>query len=164
MIQYAIKCTDGHEFDSWFQSASAFDKLVAAGMVSCVVCGGTNVVKAIMTPRVRTGRKAATLPDMGDTRETDLPVPSDPTPKPSSNPLSEAKNPAEQALADLRKKVEANADYVGKDFAAEARAMHLGDTPVRSIYGEAGLEEAKQLVEDGVPVAPLPFRPNRKIN
>jgi hypothetical protein len=150
MIQYALKCADGHQFDSWFQSAAAFDKLVAAGMVSCVVCGGAKVEKAIMTPRVRTARGAG--PD----------VPADPTP--SAGPLSQPASPAEQAMADLRKKVEENADYVGKDFVSEARAMHDGDTPQRSIYGEAGLDEAKQLIEDGVPVAPLPFMPNRKTN
>lgn len=150
MIQYALKCADGHQFDSWFQSAAAFDKLVAAGMVSCVVCGGAKVEKAIMTPRVRTARGAGGDPD----------VPAAAVPGPLSQPAS----PAEQAMADLRKKVEENADYVGKDFVTQARAMHDGDTPSRSIYGEAGLDEAKQLIEDGVPVAPLPFMPNRKTN
>ena len=65
------------------------------------------------------------------------------------------------------RKVEENSDYVGKDFATEARAMHLGETPERSIYGEARLEEAKELIEEGIPVAPLPFMPfmpNRKTN
>ena len=150
MIQYALKCANGHEFDSWFQSAAAFDKLVSAGMVSCVVCGGAKVEKAVMTPRVRTARGAVVATD----------VPGDPAPGPLSQPAS----PAEQAMAELRKKVEENADYVGTDFASEARAMHDGDKPHRSIYGEAAVGEAKQLVEDGVPVAPLPFLPNRKTN
>lgn len=150
MIQYALKCADGHEFDSWFQSATAFDKLVSAGMVSCVVCGGAKVEKAIMTPRVRTARAAVTTPVAPD-----QPVP---------GPLSQPASPAEQAMAELRKKVEETADYVGTDFASEARAMHDGDTPHRSIYGEAGVDEAKQLIEDGVPVAPLPFMTNRKTN
>jgi len=150
MIQYALKCADGHEFDSWFQSAAAFDKLMSAGMVSCVVCGGAKVEKAIMTPRVRTARRAVAAPDVPD--------------EPAPGPLSQPASPAEQAMAELRKKVEENADYVGKDFASEARAMHDGDTPHRSIYGEAAVDEAKKLVEDGVPVAPLPFMPNRKTN
>ena len=150
MIQYALKCADGHQFDSWFQSADAFDKLVTAGMVSCVVCGGAKVEKAIMTPQVRTARGAGEAP-----AAPDAPVP---------GPLSQPASPAEQAMADLRRKVEENADYVGKDFVSEARAMHDGDTPPRSIYGEAGLDEAKQLIKEGVPVAPLPFMPNRKTN
>lgn len=150
MIQYALKCADGHEFDSWFQSAAAFDKLVSAGMVSCVVCGGGKVEKAVMTPRVRTARGAVVTPA----------APGDPVPGPLSQPAS----PAEQAMAELRKKVEENADYVGTDFATQARAMHDGDTPVRSIYGEAKVADAKQLIEDGVPVMPLPFSPGRKTN
>jgi len=150
MIQYALKCAEGHEFDSWFQSAAAFDKLAGAGMVSCAVCGSAKVAKAIMTPRVQAARKAATKPV-------------DPA-KPKPGPLSQPTNAAEQAVAELRKKVEENADYVGLSFAQEARAMHDGDAPERSIYGEAGAEEAKQLIEDGISVLPLPFMSNRKTN
>jgi hypothetical protein len=78
--------------------------------------------------------------------------------------LSQPDNPQEQALADLRRKIEANSDYVGMNFAQEARAMHDGDAPVRSIYGEARIDEARKLIEEGVPVAPLPFVPGRKAN
>ena len=70
----------------------------------------------------------------------------------------------EAALKALREKVEANSDYVGDRFAAEARAMHLGDKPNRPIHGEAKIAEAKSLIEDGVPVVPLPFAPRRKVN
>ncbi|MEO9781124.1 MAG: DUF1178 family protein [Sedimentitalea sp.] len=141
MIQYALKCAEGHSFDSWFQSASAFDKLMQSGMISCAVCGGTDVEKAIMAPSVRNARKDK-----------------------DARALSTPANPAEQALAELRKKIEKNSDYVGMNFAAEARAMHEGTAPERSIYGEAKADEARKLVEDGVPVAPLPFTPNRKTN
>lgn len=78
--------------------------------------------------------------------------------------LTAPRNTAEQALAAMRKKVEASSEYVGMNFAAEARAIHAGDAPERSIYGEARFEEAKALIEDGVPVAPLPFTPTRKAN
>ncbi|WP_146344413.1 DUF1178 family protein [Falsiphaeobacter marinintestinus] len=147
MIQYALKCADGHKFDSWFQSASAFDKLNGAGMVTCSICGNSDVEKAIMTPRVRPARVAAT-----------------PLAEPDQGTLSTPDTPAEKAITEIRRKIEENADYVGKDFAAEARAMHDGDTPERSIYGEARIDEARALLEDGVPVAPLPFMPSRKIN
>lgn len=139
MIQYALKCANGHSFDSWFQSADAYDKLASAGMVSCVVCGSTDVAKAVMTPRVQSARAAA----------PSITAPAD---------------PKEQALADLRRKVEENSDYVGLNFAAEARAIHDGEAPERSIYGEARPDEARALIEDGVPVAPLPFMPQRKTN
>ena len=151
MIQYALKCSEGHTFDSWFQSAEAFDKLSASSMVTCMVCGCAQVEKAIMTPRVRPARKAQTQPKSKALAAGDIDVAS-----PAPN--------VEKALAELRRKVEENSDYVGKDFASEARKIHLGEAPDRAIYGEAKLDEAKALVEDGVPVAPLPFVPSRKTN
>lgn len=146
MIQYSLKCADGHTFDSWFQSAQAFDKLAAAGMVSCAICGLAKVEKAVMAPRVQAARDVAVAPPSG------------------AGALSKPANPKEQALADLREKVEKNSDYVGMGFASEARAMHDGDAPERAIYGEARAEDAKKLIEDGIPVLPLPFLPNRKTN
>ncbi|MCI5098182.1 MAG: DUF1178 family protein [Rhodobacteraceae bacterium] len=154
MIQYSLKCAEGHTFDSWFQSAEAFDKLAAAGMVSCAVCGGTKVEKAIMAPRVRPARSATGVKD--DAQPT--------TEAPTAPALSTQNAELEQALTEMRRQVEQNSDYVGEDFASEARAMHLGDAPERSIYGEAKPDEAKALIEDGIPVAPLPFMPNRKTN
>lgn len=148
MIKYTLKCSKDHRFDSWFQSAEAFDKLKAAGMVSCGICGETEVEKAIMAPRVRPARSAATEPAEAE----EIPA------------LSAPSGEAEQALAALKKQIEENSDYVGKDFAREARAIHEGDAPERAIYGETNPEDARSLIEDGVPVAPLPFRPSRKSN
>ena len=103
-------------------------------MVVCSVCGTSEVKKAMMTPRVNAAKSR-------------------------SGALSEPASPAEQAMAELKKKIEANSDYVGNDFAREARAMHEGESPERAIHGEA-----KKLIEDGGPVMPLPFNPNRKAN
>ena len=143
MIQYSLKCENDHSFDSWFASADAYDKLADNGMVSCAVCGSTKVSKAIMAPRVRTtkGKEAPAAPT-----------------------LPTEKSVAEQAMAKMRAKVEQNSEYVGTNFATEARSMHLGDAPERAIYGEAKPEEAKSLIEDGIPVTPLPFVPTRKSN
>ncbi len=161
MINYTLKCAKDHRFDSWFQSAEAFDKLKASGMVACAVCGDTKVEKAMMAPRVRPARKAASAPPPSEpaaSSEAPAPTPS------AAGALSTPASPAEQALRDLRKHIEANSDYVGKDFASQARAMHEGSAPERAIYGEAKPEEAKALIEDGVPVAPLPFAIGRKTN
>jgi len=177
MIQYSLKCDDGHTFDSWFQSAAGFDKLAANGLISCAVCGIGSVEKAIMTPRVRPGRKAVSgrgepevVPTDNSGGDQSKPT-GDPAQgggqvaKPSTEgALSRPANEAEQAMADLRRKVEDNSDYVGQDFVTQARAMHEGDAPGRSIYGEAKLDEAKALIEEGIPVLPLPFMPNRKTN
>ncbi|SHE86519.1 hypothetical protein SAMN05444279_11041 [Ruegeria intermedia] len=144
MIQYALKCSNGHGFDSWFQSADAYDKLAKAGMVTCTQCGCTSVEKAVMTPRLSSARSTQA-----------------PAPRAEAAP---SKAEIERVLKELRAKVEANSDYVGRDFAREARKIHLGEAPERPIYGEARAEEAKALIEDGVPVAPLPFVPSRKTN
>ncbi|WP_120502569.1 DUF1178 family protein [Roseovarius sp. EL26] len=149
MIQFTLKCDQDHRFDSWFQSADAFDKLKAAGMVTCAICGSGRVQKAIMAPRVQASRSKATTPAVE-------PV------KSEAGALSPST--AEQALAELKKKVEDNSEYVGMNFAQEARDMHEGTAPERAIYGEAKPEDAKKLIEDGVPVAPLPFIPGRKAN
>ena len=151
MIQYALKCSSDHSFDSWFQSAAAFDKLSAAGMVTCAVCGCDQVEKAVMTPQVRPARKAVVKSEPVEAATGQVGV---------STPSTEIEN----VLSELRRKVEENSDYVGHDFAKEARKIHLGDSPERAIYGEAKPEEARALVEDGVPVTPLPFIPLRKAN
>jgi len=142
MIRYALTCAEGHRFESWFQSADAFDTLLDAGMLCCAVCGGASVEKCLMAP------------SLGSERETAAP------PRPLSRPAS----PAERALAELKRKVEAESDYVGLRFAQEARDMHEGTTPRRTIHGEARFDEAKKLIEEGVPIAPLPFTPGRKTN
>jgi hypothetical protein len=141
MIRYALKCPDGHRFDSWFQNAAAFDALAAAGHVTCPDCGATQVEKCLMTPDLRKPPVPAAAP-------------------PALAPETER----EQAMAALKRRIEAESDYVGPRFAREARAMHDGEAPERPIYGEAKPEEALALLEDGVPVAPLPFTPTRKTN
>lgn len=142
MIRFALKCPADHGFESWFQSGAAFDSLKSAGHVACPVCGDTGVEKTLMAPTVRPARDAA----------------------PARPDLSAPASDAERALAELRRKVEENSEYVGLDFVTEARRIHDGDAPLRAIYGEARMDEAKKLIEDGVPVAPLPFLPQRKTN
>ena len=140
MIRYALKCAENHAFESWFQSAEAFDGLAARGLVTCAICGGTEVSKAMMAPGVASAEDA---PD---------------------RPLATPTHPAEAALRALRKHVEKTSTYVGGNFAREARAMHLGDVPEKPIYGQAGPEEAKALIEDGIPILPLPGVPGDKSN
>ncbi|MEL7257834.1 MAG: DUF1178 family protein [Pseudomonadota bacterium] len=148
MIKFTLKCDQDHRFESWFQSSDAFDKLKCAGMVTCSICGSEVVEKAIMAPTVRASRSAAVAPAEGT------------QPPALTTPTTEM----EQALAALKKQVEENSEYVGMNFASQARDIHDGLAPNRAIHGEAKPEEARKLIEDGVPVSPLPFIPNRKTN
>ena len=142
MIRYSLTCDNGHRFESWFQSAAAYDTLSGKALVSCAFCGSTVVDKALMAPMVRTDQPATT----GALTTTPAPT------------------ALERKLTEMRKKIEETSDYVGLSFAAEARAMHDGDIPERSIYGEARADEARALIEDGIPVVPLPFLPKRQAN
>ncbi len=145
MIRYTLKCSSGHDFESWFASAQGFEDQKARGFVACPVCGSDAVEKALMAPSVRHSR---------------LPAPD----KATARPLTTPQDGREHALAELRRQVEANSEYVGMNFVAEARRIHAGSAPERSIHGEAKPEEARKLIEDGVPVAPLPFLPKQKSN
>lgn len=135
MIRYAMRCDQGHDFEGWFRSASAFDATRAAGHVACTECGSVVVEKSLMAPAVPAPRKAG-APQDG----------------------------RRAAIEALRREIESKSDYVGPRFADEARAIHEGRAPGRSIHGEARLDDARKLVEDGIAVAPLPFVPRQKAN
>ncbi|RMD48410.1 MAG: DUF1178 family protein [Alphaproteobacteria bacterium] len=138
MIRYALRCPEGHEFESWFQSAAAFDRLCESGMISCAVCGATGVEKALMAPRVAAARDEAGGPEGG-------------------GPLSRPAHPAEIVLRALKRHIREHTEDVGERFAEEARAIHLGEAPRRGIRGKAAPDEARALREEGIPVAPIPF-------
>lgn len=159
MIRYTLRCAQGHEFDSWFASSSTYDKLVSAGQVSCAICGDADVKKTLMAPRVSPSdaKAAPPRPERPDAPKPEsVPATAEPAPM-----LSAPSSPLEAAIRALRKQVESNADNVGRDFPRLAREMHQGETDSRAIYGEASREEAVELMEDGVPVAPLPWTSRR---
>ena len=160
MIRYSLKCPAGHGFDSWFQNAGAYAGLAAAGLLSCPVCGSAEVEKTLMAPSVRPARSAEARTEA----RTEARAGAMPPAKPRAASLAEPQSELEVALAALRRQIEENSEYVGLNFATEARKMHAGDAPERAIHGEAKPEEARAMIEDGLPVAPLPFLPARKVN
>lgn len=165
MIRYALTCDQEHRFESWFQSASAFDGLMERGLVLCEVCGSKQVKKALMTPGVPVKSNASpsvpdAVPEMPAEPAASVPAPA----QAASGPLSSPGSQMEEMMKKLRDHVDANSTYVGQDFAQEARDMHLGDTPERQIHGEASAEEARELLEDGIPILPLPGVPKSRSN
>jgi hypothetical protein len=143
VIRFALTCEHGHGFDAWFSSGASYDEQTEAGAIVCPSCGSAEVSKAPMAPAVLRGKR----------RE-------------SSQTAREAESPAgadgKQTYAflkGLREHLKANADDVGKAFPEEARKIHYGETEERNIYGEASLEEAKALHEEGIPALPLPPLP-----
>ncbi len=144
MIRYDLACSKGHPFDGWFRDSAAFDDQAAKGDVTCPVCGDTAVAKQLMTPGI---------PVKGN-RKPDKPVA-------MHAGLRDSKTLAlVEAIRELRRHVEENAEYVGDKFAEEARKIHYEETDARGIYGEATPDEARELLEEGITVAPLPRLPD----
>jgi hypothetical protein len=139
VIVYRIACGQGHEFEGWFKNSAAYDKQQAQGALACPVCGDADIRKAPMAPSVSSS---------GSKKETPPPMTLDP-------------QKTRQFMAGFRKFVEKNAEYVGPRFPEEARKIHHGETEDRHIYGEATLKEAKELVDEGITIAPLPSDPDK---
>ena len=137
MIRYALRCAEGHEFESWFPDSGAYERLRKRGLVVCPECGSTEVGKAIMAPAVvgpehaGAERRAETLVD-------------------------DERRQVRAMVARLRRDIEANTVDVGARFPEMARAIHQGDEPEQAIRGRASPKEARALIEEGVQVMPMP--------
>lgn len=143
MIVFDLRCSAGHVFEAWFASSAAFDRQRADGLLLCPSCGDTDVGKAVMAPRV--------------------------APKGNSRPAEPAAAAARAMLATIAAaQAEAlpRSRWVGRGFAEQARAMHDGTRAHEVIHGQATADEARALVDDGVPVAPLlvPIAPPDALN
>lgn len=137
MIVYDLVCHQAHRFEAWFGSSSDFDDQRARGLLACPVCGTASVEKAVMAPAVpaKSNQKADRQSLAND------------------DPMAR--------LLMLQREFEAQSEYVGDRFAAEARAIHRAGEQ-RSVHGEASPEEVKALHEEGVSLLPLPFRPRAR--
>ena len=131
MIKYKLICENSHEFEGWFQNSAAFEAQSASGQLACPACSTVKVTKAIMAPSVSSRSGTGVLND-------------------------EARQQAAAFFAKVRAEVEAKAEYVGPRFADEARRIHNEASEPKAIYGEATLDDAKALSDEGVPVFPLP--------
>ena len=138
MIKYQLICDADHEFEGWFRDSADFDTQSERSLVECPACGSLEVRKAIMAPAIAKKGSASR-----DAR------------------LSEIRQDMAKAVERARDYVEKNFDYVGDKFSEEARKIHYGETKERAIYGEASGKEVKELVDEGVPVAPVPGAPKK---
>jgi hypothetical protein len=139
MIRYALVCDHDHEFEGWFASSTDFDDQQGRGLLDCPVCASKAVRKQIMAPAVAGTKRTV--------REA---------------PPAQMQAMMMEAAGRIRRHVEENFDDVGDAFAKEARAIHEGRAEDRGIYGQASPKEVRDLIEDGVPVAPLPPEPPKK--
>jgi hypothetical protein len=137
LINFSLVCENAHEFEGWFRSGDDFEAQAKRGLVNCPNCGSHKVEKALMAPAVSTGRKQEKI----------------------ALAMGEAQKQAVAQLKAMAEKIRENADYVGDKFAEEARKINFGETDARGIYGEATIEEAKSLAEDGVEFMSVPIFP-----
>jgi hypothetical protein len=135
MILFDLQCAKGHGFEAWFRNGEAYEAQAAANEIACPICGDVDIRKAPMAPRIAKTR--------------------------SGKDEEKRRQAAEimRELAELRRKIEENCDYVGDRFAEEARKIHYGEAKHRDIYGEATAEEAAQLSEEGIAFSRIPWLP-----
>ena len=146
MIVFDLSCAEGHRFEGWFGSSDDFVAQQASGMLTCPQCGSAEVAKAPMAPAV---------PAKSSQRD-------EPARKSGASPMTNLAIPPEvqqamRALAQAQAKALSESRWVGDGFAEESRAMHYGEREVEAIHGKATLKQAKDLIEEGIQVAPLPF-------
>lgn len=130
VILYDLKCANDHTFEAWFRDGESYDDQVAAGEITCPLCGDGEVCKAPMAPRVQ-----------------------------SKSVEGETLARAAKALRGLHDHVEKNFDNVGDRFPEEARKIHYGEVEKRNIYGRASIEEARCLNDEGIEFGTLPKVP-----
>jgi hypothetical protein len=178
MIHYQLQCAQGHGFDGWFKNSASFDDQAKAGFVACPSCNSTAVTRALMAPALGRGTRKFETSVKAEAAKPDQTQP-DATPSAAgavaesqdSLPIAASRGAAaaiaENGLPDnvrallqrLRAEVERSCDYVGANFAEEARRIHYGETDPRGIYGEATATEAEALSEEGIDIGVLPWLP-----
>lgn len=132
MIAYTLRCAKNHEFEGWFKNSDAYDDQRKTRKIECPVCGDRKIDRAPSRPNISTG-------------------------KTQSAAREEAARKTRALLREFRRHVESTHENVGDRFAEEARKIHYGETDTRDIYGKASADEARDLIEEGVAVAPLPW-------
>jgi hypothetical protein len=159
MIHYQLRCSQDHGFDGWFKDSATFEQQAKLGLIECPECGGTEVERALMAPALARRVSMPVLVEAPQPPSAAAAAP--PAEVPAEVKLAGGRMPAQvvAVLQRIRAEVEKNCDYVGPDFADEARKMHHGETGPRSIYGEATEEEAESLADEGIDVGRIPWVP-----
>jgi hypothetical protein len=138
VIKYSLSCDNGHSFEGWFSTSSDFDQQVASGFLTCPVCNSAAISKSLMAPSVSTARKKEAKQQMA---------------------MDLARREAMAKLREAVSHIRANAEDVGEKFPEEARKIHYGEADARGIIGEASLSDVRELLDEGIEIAPLPDLP-----
>ena len=135
MIKYNLICNNNHEFESWFSDSKEFEKLNGKNLLECIYCSSKKIDKSIMAPMISYPKK-----NYEQIQET-------------SEILKNEKN----ELLQLRKFIEKNFDYVGKDFSKKVREVYYDNKSKKAIYGTTTSEERDELAEEGIDLISIPW-------
>lgn len=155
MIRFSLRCKEGHEFEAWFRTGDTYERQAKRGEVRCPDCGSAKVAKAIMAPSIARGGQQRAEPATQVEAAAPAAEPAKP-PAPAPAEMHVA-GKMREALREMRRFIEKNAEYVGPRFADEARKMHRGAAEERSIYGEASDAEAEALKDEGIEFGRIPW-------
>ena len=154
MILFDLKCGKGHVFEAWFRDGATAEKQIAGRKIACPSCGTAKVEKAPMAPRIGKGGRPAAA-------ESGTAEPNQPQGAVMTKEMASKAVQLRKELGELRKKIEANCDYVGGQFAEEARKIHYRETEPRGIYGETSEEQARELTDEGIEFSRVPWLPRQ---
>ena len=162
MILYRLRCSKGHEFESWFKDSKTYERQEKKSLIGCAVCGDAKVARAPMAPRLNKGSGKGTKTVEVEKPAAGAPAtPQAPTAEQQQMAALAKHMPKElrEALLKVRAEVEKNCEHVGDKFADEARKIHYGESDKRGIYGETSPEQAEALAEEGIEVSRIPWVP-----
>jgi hypothetical protein len=135
MIKYNLKCQNDHEFQSWFSDSNEFDNLKKKKLLECIYCSSKKINKSIMAPMVNSTKEK--------NNETKI--------------LSEILQNEKNKLVKLRRFVENNFEYVGKNFSRRVREVYYDKESKKTFYGTTTQEERKELEDDGIDLLSIPW-------
>ena len=150
MIKYSLKCVEkncnkNEPFDGWFQNSTSFEKQIDAGYVSCPYCGSLNIKKNLMSPSVKRSKEinSKIIPKSVKNNELD---------KKTKKQID-----LMVILRNLKKEIQKNAEFVGKNFTKEAKAINEGKSKERAIYGQADAKDLEELKSKNIDVINVPW-------
>ena len=139
MIVFDLKCSSNHIFEAWFKDSNEYEKQKKKGLINCPICDDKRINKSIMKPNV--SKKSN-----------------------SQNNKKTINKTLVNKISKYKKMIEKNFDYVGVKFTEEAKKIKYGEAKDRGIYGEASIEQAKELIDEDIDFEPLPWTSNKKSN
>lgn len=160
MILFDIKCSDGHIFEAWFQNNEAYEQQIDNDLVECPLCGCTKTSKSLMSPNISAKgeiiREVYQSEQDSEDHKVTVSAHSNSSKEVSSDDVKRALDHMHNTMSKFRRQVEKSCEYVGDDFADEARKIHAGESEKRGIYGETTISETEELLEEGIDILPVP--------